>query len=153
MSTPEKMGREVSPGEQSSKVVLVSPFYAPENISTGRYNAFLGKALRERGCDLSVICAYPVYPEWRPNPVQYHEPGVTIVRGGAGLRFPRSAIIRRIILETWFLLFARRKGQGLIDLSSHVIAVVPPVGFIPFLPRARRLTVIVHDLQGIMATS
>ena len=85
--------------------VILSPFFYPEPISTGKYNSYLAQALVERGHQVTVVCSHPVYPSWRPQPSSVSLPGVHIIRGGANVRYPHRSILRRAVLELWFAHF------------------------------------------------
>jgi hypothetical protein len=50
----------------TERLLLLSPFFFPEPISTGRYNTFLVQALVDKGVHVDVICFHPLYPNWRP---------------------------------------------------------------------------------------
>lgn len=50
------------------KLLVVSINYAPEPTGTGLYTGGLCAALAARGHDVSVVCGYPFYPEWRVHP-------------------------------------------------------------------------------------
>ncbi len=134
---------------------LLSPFFHPEQISTGRYNTHLVRALVERGHAVEVVCSEPLYPGWRPRPSTAALPGVTIRRGGGWMRYPRPAVLRRLALELWFAGHAVRHARGVE--GDRLVAVFPPdLG--PWLAMAvakNRVEKvgIVHDLQGIMAVS
>jgi colanic acid biosynthesis glycosyl transferase WcaI len=138
----------------TERLLLLSPFFYPEPISTGRYNSFLAKALVKKGVPVDVICFHPLYPDWRVHRSDEVLSGVGTTRGGAWVRYPQDNLIRRGVLEVgyWLHIFrniARLKGY------SHIAAVLPPMLFLPLVrltagPDAR-ITAIVHDLQGVMA--
>ena len=48
-------------------ILLLSPFFYPEPISTGKYNTDLVKELVKNRYELSVLCSHPIYPDWRVN--------------------------------------------------------------------------------------
>jgi colanic acid biosynthesis glycosyl transferase WcaI len=139
------------------RILLVSPFFYPEEISTGKYNTYLAKALSKKGNSISVITSYPLYPDWLPKITNASIAGIKIFRGGLGVRYPKSQVLRRIVLEVWFawhaskILFKQRKNVDLL------VVIFPPVFFMVFIniflskeiPRIG----IVHDLLGIMAIS
>ncbi len=139
----------------SRPVRLLSPFFHPENISTGRYNTHLARALVERGVPVEVVCSAPLYPGWRPRASTAGLPGVTIRRGGGWMRYPRSAILRRLALELWFALHVVRHARG--GDGARLVAVLPPdLGpWLAMVLAGRRMekVAVVHDLQGIMAVS
>lgn len=136
---------------------LLSPFFYPERISTGRYNHHLALALVERGYEVEAVCSHPLYPDWRPHPSNETLPGMTIRRGGAWMRYPRSPILRRLLLEGWFAAHVCASSLSGGSRSDLVVAIFPPnlgslLGF--WLADRNAVKVgVVHDLQGIMARS
>jgi glycosyltransferase involved in cell wall biosynthesis len=133
---------------------MLSPFFYPEPISTGRYNSFLAMALAQKGNSVDVICFHPIYPDWHPTHCENELPGVNILRGGEWIRFPKKIILRRAVLELGFLLHFLRYINR-IKTYTHIVAVLPPMLFLPLLRLVAdpniKITAIVHDLQGIMA--
>lgn len=135
-------------------ILLISPFFYPEQVSTGRYNTYLVKALVEHGYRVEVIASHPLYPEWRPNFSSDHLQGCEIFRGGGTISYPKSIYLRRFWLEVWFLMFVLKtlvKTQLKRDL---VIMIFPPIffGLIPsFFYRSAHIVGVVHDLQGVLA--
>lgn len=135
----------------SPHILLLSPFFHPEPISTGRYNAQLAIWLRDQGYRVTAICSEPLYPNWRPTVATAEIEGVRAHRGGAWVRYPAHPVLRRAILELWFawhaLMSCRRLGD--VDL---VLSVVPPslgASILPrLLPRSVPVVTIVHDLQA-----
>lgn len=138
----------------TERILLLSPFFHPELISTGKYNSALAKALVKKGIGVDVICLHPLYPGWRPQPSDEGISGVRILRGGSWLCFPKSILLRRAALESGFL-FHLLLHSGRIKRYSHIVAVLPPMLFLPLIRlvarRDAKITAIVHDLQGIMA--
>lgn len=47
------------------RILLHSPYYAPELISIGKYNAEMMQWLAQRGHEVRVVTAAPHYPAWR----------------------------------------------------------------------------------------
>lgn len=47
------------------RILLHSPYYAPELISIGKYNAEMAQWLAQRGHEVRVVTAAPHYPAWR----------------------------------------------------------------------------------------
>ena len=137
------------------KVLLLSPFFFPEQISTGKYNSCLAEALVLVGCDISVITSHPIYPNWRAEVSNATLPGVKITRGGGWLVYPRSAILRRAILELWYAWHVMVNFFRIGSRPDIVIPVFPPSLFFmilhTFMPRAICRVGIVHDLQGVYA--
>lgn len=139
------------------RALFFSPFFYPEKISTGRYNASLVEALRDAGFDVTVVCSHPLYPAWRPQPTTEKVDRVNIIRGGAYLKYPRSPVLRRLLLEAWYACFATIASIRHRRNTDIVIAVFPPSLFFwpvsAVLPAAARRVGIIHDLQGVHAKS
>jgi len=139
------------------RAVVFSPFFFPEMISTGRYNTHLCKAMVSRGVQVDVVTSYPLYPDWRPKYTEKSIEGVGLYRGGAYIRYPKSAPLRRLVLELWFAwhsIASIWRTKNAIDLA--VIVIPPVVVGLPvrwLLPRRARMIAIVHDLQGQMIES
>jgi glycosyltransferase involved in cell wall biosynthesis len=135
-------------------VVLISPFFHPEPISTGKYNSFLAKELVQKGHRVDVICFHPLYPRWCPSRSDEGLSGVRIFRGGAWIRYPKASLLRRAVLEAGFVLHLLRHTSR-IKGCSHIVTVLPPMLYLPLILMVAgpntRITAIVHDLQGIMA--
>jgi len=81
---------------------------------------------------------------------------IQTLRGGNWVKYPRSQVFRRFVLEFWYFFFSRKairalKGRN-IDL---VIDIYPPNLFSLDSSRKRKLNApivgIVHDLQGVMS--
>ncbi|MES2883671.1 MAG: glycosyltransferase family 4 protein [Pseudomonadota bacterium] len=136
-------------------VLLLSPFFYPEPISTGRYNLTMAEGLRDAGVRLTVACCHPFYPAWRVEASSAQLSGMSIIRGGRWLRFPASALLRRAVLESWFAIFATWQAWRLRREVDVVVAVFPPslffLGVSAVLPRRVRRVGVIHDLQGIHA--
>ena len=49
------------------RILLHSPYYAPELISIGKFNAEMMQWLAQRGHDVRVVTAAPHYPAWRAS--------------------------------------------------------------------------------------
>ena len=137
------------------QILIVSPFFYPELISTGKANQHLAEAFVADGNGVTVVCSHPLYPEWVPVRSNARIPGMTIVRGGAGVRYPRTMPLRRLKLETWFAFFAAQSVWRLRKKTDVVVSILPPSLFILFLnrllPKRVRRVAVVHDLQGILA--
>jgi colanic acid biosynthesis glycosyl transferase WcaI len=144
-------------GPKLCKLWVFSPFFYPEMISTGKYNSILVQALAERGAAIEVVTSHPFYPAWRPVRWYGEFEDSSVHRGGAWVRYPRSILLRRLILELWFSFYATyRAWVGREDLTT-VVGVFPPSLFFVFmrllLPLSARKIGIVHDLQGILGLS
>lgn len=138
------------------QLVICSPFFYPELISTGKYNTTLARGLIEAGYEVSVICSHPLYPSWRPKISHETLPGVNIYRAGGFLRYPKNAWLRRALLEIWFCLHSLLQFTHLRRTSQTIIAIFPPSLFMIILPlllpRGTKVIGVVHDLQGVYAS-
>ena len=138
-------------------LLLLSPFFYPEAISTGKYNSVLVQGLVHRGATVKVVCSHPFYPAWRPARSADRFENVEIHRAGANVRYPRSMILRRLILESWFAWHAGWTTWRLRRGCSTAVAVFPPTLFFlmvtNLLPASVKRIGIVHDLQGILGLS
>jgi colanic acid biosynthesis glycosyl transferase WcaI len=141
--------------KKNVNLLLLSPFFYPEQISTGKYNTALAQALVERGIKVKIIASYPLYPEWKPRLCVAPLAGIEIYRAGDSIRYPRSAYLRRFILELWFSLHATLNAWRFRANTQYAVLIFPPSLFFVFvdlvLPRSVRRIGIVHDLQGIYA--
>ena len=137
------------------QILIVSPFFYPELISTGKANQHLAEAFVAEGHGVTVVCSHPLYPAWRPVRSDAQIPGMTIVRGGAGVRYPAAMPLRRLKLEAWFAFFAARSIWPRRKQADVVVSILPPSLFIlllnSILPRRVRRVAVVHDLQGVLA--
>jgi colanic acid biosynthesis glycosyl transferase WcaI len=138
-------------------LLFLSPFFYPDAISTGKYNSVLVQALAERGATIDVVCSHPFYPAWKPVRSTAGLRNVSIHRAGAHVRYPRTMILRRLVLESWFACYASWTTLRFRRRSSIAVAVFPPNLFFSIvtilLPRSTRRLGIVHDLQGILGIS
>lgn len=135
------------------RILLLSPFFYPERISTGRYNAHLAEHLTAEGHAVTVVCSHPLYPNWKPQVSDEELPGVQVHRGGGAIRYPGKMVLRRAVLEVWFAWHALTwlwRLRGKIDV---VVAVFPPTLFAALALSIARVpwVGIVHDLQGNFA--
>ncbi|WP_173508070.1 hypothetical protein [Marinobacterium sp. xm-d-564] len=137
-----------------NKVLILSPFFYPEPISTGKYNSLVAKELSSQVDSIDVLCAHPIYPKWKVEPTSNQLECVTAIRGGRYLKFPNNVLIRRAVLELWFCLFVLFKLTFSKKKYTHIVPVFPPslfMLFVPLLARKANITGIVHDLQGVYA--
>ncbi len=140
---------------KSKNILLLSPFFYPEPISTGKYNTDIVNALADEGHHITVICSHPVYPKWVPEFSDAKLPNVDIIRGGLKVNYTQRPLVRRVILELWytfFVLSSLRKIKNEIDI---VIPIFPPSLFFLFASiftfRKKEKIGIVHDLQEVYA--
>jgi glycosyltransferase involved in cell wall biosynthesis len=149
--------QEAIPGmkETHPRTLLFSPFFFPERISTGKANTHLAQALAAQGARVMVVCSHPLYPDWVPVWSNAPMAGVTVLRGGGWVRYPRRLALRRIVLEAWFAAYAAWCAWQLRKQAEIAIGVFPPSLFALcthlFLPRRTCRIAIVHDLQGVLA--
>lgn len=141
--------------ETHRRILLFSPFFFPELISTGKANTHLVQALVASGAEVTVVCSHPLYPDWVPVASNASMPGVTILRGGAWMRYSKRVSLRRIVLEGWFALYAAWHAWQLRGQIDTVVGVYPPSLFSLYthflLPRQVRRIAVIHDLQGVLA--
>lgn len=137
------------------QIILVSPFFYPELISTGKANQFLAEAFVAEGHGVTVVCSHPLYPSWIPTPSDATIPGTRILRGGSWVRYPKAMPLRRMLLEAWFAFYACRRVWSLRKQADVVVSVLPPSLFAllldRILPRKSRRVAVIHDLQGVLA--
>ncbi len=137
-----------------TNVLVLSPFFFPEPISTGKYNTIIAKEISEKVESVDVFCSHPIYPSWKVEVTSNQLKGVTAIRGGKWLKFPSHALLRRGVLEIWFLFYVFYKLLLTRKKYSHIVAIFPPSLFmlvVPMLSRKSRIIGIVHDLQGVYA--
>lgn len=157
MRQHEDVGKDGVRDEKAKQVVIYSPFFYPEPISTGKYNTYLAKAISKRGSRVEVIASHPLYPNWIPRSSSYELQDVVVHRGGAFIRYPRRDILRRLVLEAWYSWHTIISTWRWARNSDIAVFVFPPVFFSVFVkPMLRskcRVVGIVHDLQGLMMHS
>ncbi|MEP1488969.1 MAG: glycosyltransferase [Algibacter sp.] len=135
------------------RILIISPFFFPEPISTGKFNTDIAKALRDEGHEITVLCSHPLYPKWVPEKNNEQISGIKIIRGGGGVRYPKKTIIRRVVLELWFSYYILKnifKYRKSIDI---VIPIFPPSFafyiILPFINKKTETVGMVHDLQEV----
>ena len=138
----------------SDEIVILSPFFYPEQISTGKYNGVVAEALARRGYNVKVICSYPIYPDWTPSDVGSELAGITAFRGGRSIVYPRRSILRRMVLEIWYAFHVARTLRK-VWTGGRVVAILPPSLFMlvvrSLINGKAPVIGIVHDLQDIYA--
>ena len=134
-------------------IMLLSPFFYPEPISTGKYNTDLVKEIVSKGYNVTVLCSHPIYPDWKVKESDKNLVGVNIIRGGLHMRYPKNSILRRALLELWFASFVLRKVMTMRKQIDIIISIFPPsLAFsviTKFLPKKIKRIGVVHDLQSI----
>jgi colanic acid biosynthesis glycosyl transferase WcaI len=137
-------------------ILIISPFFFPEPISTGKFNTDFAIALKNKGHKVTVLCYHPFYPEWKIKRSQKQLKGIKIIRGGRHLFFTENAIFRRFILEFSFSLFILMKIKKYQKNKDIIIPVFPPsfafFSILPFLDKKIKKVGMVHDLQEIYST-
>ena len=63
-------------------ILVLSPFFYPEPISTGKFNTDFVKGLINEGHKITILCFHPFYPAWKVNVSKDLLEGVRIIRGG-----------------------------------------------------------------------
>ncbi|MEO2048782.1 MAG: glycosyltransferase, partial [Pirellulales bacterium] len=139
-----------------NKALILSPFFFPEPISTGKYNTYLAQSLRNEGFEVEVMCCHPVYPKWEVESTNDQLEGVLSIRGGQGLKFPSNMLLRRLILELWYLQFVLFNYWSRRNIYNVVIPIFPPSMFMLAIsllkPKKAKVVGIVHDLQGVYSS-
>lgn len=136
----------------SKNILILSPFFFPEPISTGKFNTDIAIGLKNNGHKVTVLCSYPIYPNWAPNKCNDELPGIKIVRGGAKVKYTKNPILRRIILESWYAYYVFKSFFKLKNYDI-IVPVFPPSLFfyiiIPLINKKSKVVGMVHDLQEV----
>ena len=134
-------------------ILILSPFFYPEPISTGKFNTSFVNGLIKEGHKVTVLCFHPFYPDWKSKKSKEQLKGVEIIRGGKNLYYTKKTIFRRLILEFGFTFFVLRKLYKHQKNKDLVIPIFPPsFAFyftLPFLNKKIRKVGMVHDLQEV----
>jgi glycosyltransferase involved in cell wall biosynthesis len=134
-------------------ILVLSPFFYPEPISTGKFNTDFVKGLINEGHKITILCFHPFYPAWKVKVSKDLLEGVRIIRGGKHLVFTNKTILRRLILEFSFAFFVLRKLRKYQKNKDLIIPIFPPsfafYAILPFLNRKIRKVGMVHDLQEV----
>lgn len=135
------------------KILIISPFFYPEPISTGKYNTDLALALEKENHSVTMLCFHPFYPNWKIKKNNKQLKNIETIRGGSNLLFSKKTIIRRLVLEFSFAFFVLRKIKKHQKNKDIIIPIFPPsLAFyviFPFLKKEAKKIGIVHDLQEI----
>ena len=139
--------------KNKKNILLISPFFYPEPISTGKFNTKFAEGLIAHGHKVTVLCFHPFYPNWKVKSSAAQLKGVEIIRGGKKVSYTKKTILRRLILEVSFAFFVLRKLGKYQKDKDIVIPVFPPsLAFyfiLPFLNKNIRKVGMVHDLQEV----
>lgn len=131
--------------------LFISPFYAPELISTAKWNATVVNILR-RHSNVKVWTSHPFYPEWKVKCQGESADGSDVSRGGRWVVFPENSYLRRLVLEISFLFFVLRQCLFNRLHYDRVVVVIPPSLFVLMvvaLFKRSHLVTVVHDLQSV----
>ncbi len=135
------------------KILLISPFFYPEPISTGKFNTDIALALRNQGHRITVLCFHPFYPKWEAKKSNAQLEGITIIRGGGNLKYTNKTIIQRVVLELNFARFVRKKIKEIQKNIDIIIPVFPPSLMLYHITSTLKKDIkkvgIVHDLQEV----
>jgi len=135
------------------KILLISPFFYPEPISTGKFNTNFALGLAEKGHEVTVLCFHSFYPDWKVNTSNKPLNNLKIIRGGKNLKYPKKQFLRRIILELSFAFFILRKIKKHQKEKDIILPVFPPsfafYSLLFFVNKKIRKVGMVHDLQEI----
>ena len=138
---------------ESKNVLIISPFFFPELISTGKFNTDIAISLKNRGHKVVVLCSHPLYPNWIPEESHEKIKGIKIIRGGLNINYTKKPLVRRLILELWFTLFLFKNILKYRNKVDIVIPVYPPsLAFffnLIFLNKKVKKVGMVHDLQEV----
>jgi len=141
--------------KNNKNILIISPFFYPEPISTGKFNTDFVLALKDVGHNVTVLCYHPFYPEWKIKDSQEELSGIKIIRGGSNLSFSKKKIVRRFVLEFSFAFFNLRKIREHQKNIDIIIPVFPPsfafYSILPFLNKKIKKVGMVHDLQEVYA--
>jgi glycosyltransferase involved in cell wall biosynthesis len=142
---------------KQKRILLVSPFFYPEPISTGKFNTALAKALRDNNYYVTVLCSHPFYPKWIPKVSNKNIEKINIIRGGAYIKYPKKTLLKRFLLEVWFALFVLKNVLGIRKKIDFIVPVFPPSFYFYFLTsvlkKGTKTIGIVHDLQEVYANN
>ena len=143
--------------DSKKNILLISPFFYPEPISTGKFNADFVVALKENGHNVKVLCFHPFYPNWKIKITKDQIEGVKIIRGGRFLRFFKTTILRRLLLELSFTIFILRKSRSLFRDIDIITPVFPPslafYSLLFLIPSRVKKVGMIHDLQEIYSNN
>ena len=104
--------------DSSQKILIISPFFFPEPISTGKFNTDMVLKLRDKGHQVTVLCSHPFYPDWQTKYSNDQLEGIKIIRGGKKIKYPKNILLRRAVLEIWYAFFIIRKIQKIQKKTS-----------------------------------
>jgi len=134
-------------------ILIISPFFFTEPISTGKYNTDLALNLSKRGHKVTMLCFHPFYPDWKIKESNLPLKNITIIRGGKNITFSKKIFIRRIILELSFAFFIIKNLKKYQKNTDLILPIFPPsfafYSILPFLKKTIKKVGIIHDLQEV----
>ncbi|WP_299670554.1 glycosyltransferase [uncultured Polaribacter sp.] len=140
----------------SKNILILSPFFFPEPISTGKFNTNFALELRDKGHSVTILCFHPFYPDWKSKKSNNQLKGIKIIRGGKNLFYSKKTIFRRFVLEIGYAFFVLRKLFKYKNKIDIVVPVFPPsfafFSVISFLKSIKKVGM-VHDLQEIYSST
>ena len=135
------------------RILLLSPHFYPEPISTGKFNTELAISLRDQGYEVSVLCYHPVYPGWQINPTNEQLEGIRIHRMGKRVYLPKQQFLIRLILEISYAINVLLNYKKLTKNVDIILPVFPPSLAFYFLrnrlPKSIHKVGMIHDLQEV----
>jgi glycosyltransferase involved in cell wall biosynthesis len=138
---------------RKKNILLISPFFYPEKISTGKFNTKFAEGLLAQGHGVTVLCFHPFYPNWKVKRSTSKIKDLEIVRGGRNICYTKKTIFRRLILEVSFAFFVLRNIRNCLKDKDIVIPIFPPsLAFcviLSFINKRIRKVGMVHDLQEV----
>jgi colanic acid biosynthesis glycosyl transferase WcaI len=143
--------------QEKKNILIISPFFFPEPISTGKFNTEVALALKNKGHNVTVLCFHPFYPKWVSEICEEQIAEITIIRGGKHLFYSKKTFIRRIVLELGFGFFVLRKCIRNRKNYDTVLSVFPPSFWfyltVNFFDKKTKKIGMVHDLQEVYASN
>lgn len=142
---------------KKKNILIISPFFFPEPISTGKFNTDIAIKLRDLGNSVTVVCSHPFYPKWKVEKSNKQIDGIKIIRGGSRIYYSKKTFFKRLTLELWYSLFVFRKIFKLQNETDVLITVFPPSFafylLIPFLKIKINKIGMIHDLQEVYSAN
>ncbi|MGC6285570.1 MAG: glycosyltransferase family 4 protein [Polaribacter sp.] len=135
------------------RILILSPHFFPEPISTGKFNTELAISLRDQGYEVSVLCYHPVYPGWQINPTNEQLEGIRIHRMGKRVYLPKQQFLIRLILEISYAINVLLNYKKLTKNVDIILPVFPPSLAFYFLRNRLSKSIhkvgMIHDLQEV----
>ena len=99
-------------------ILIISPFFFPEPISTGKFNTDFAIALQKKGHQVTMLCYHPFYPDWKIKQSNSKLKGIEIIRGGSNLIFSNKTTVRRLVLEFSFAFLYLGKSENIKKIKT-----------------------------------